>query len=556
MSAPAPVPVSPDLGLPSGRVGTRGLCFLGLLALLWSWSIWINSAFWAANPNYSYGWVVPPLALFFLWRRTQTQPESRWSAWAQEPAGIWAPPALVLALPALAIFPLEVQRTEYHQSGLVLWAINLATVALTLAGAAWLGGRHFLKCVAFPILLFLTAVPWPARIEQPLIQNMMIAVAQVVTELLLWLSVPVETNGAVLRLSNGTVGIVEACSGIRSLQSGLMVCLAVGELSMLPAVRRAALVGLTVALALVSNLARTFALCWILDHQGEAAMHRLHDTVGNFAMYSLYGVIWGIGQWLSGKGYPNDLWPTRSQATDFSRFRLLRWDRIPDVRPMLGVATALMLAVHGWYIALRLQTRPQSAPQFAVREPIAPGTEKHAFDAEIWSRLGADHGEQIRVKAPEATLGFVDSYHLFWKPSPMSKVALHHRPDICMPGSGWKQVGEVRPLNLTIDGRTLRFLVFQFERPEIRGLQLWGVWRNGQPVEMDYSQKLQALPERYGWLPTSRHMMGVELVSCFVAYRSGQPPLPLIEKILPQIYRFTPFVSDPSPGTGTASAGK
>ena len=53
--------------------------YLGLLAVLWSWAVWIDAGFWSTNDNYSYGWIVPPLMLFFLWRRVQSQPEAFWT---------------------------------------------------------------------------------------------------------------------------------------------------------------------------------------------------------------------------------------------------------------------------------------------------------------------------------------------------------------------------------------------------------------------------------------------------------------------------------------------
>src|ERR1700759_5207214 len=40
-----------------------------LLAALWTWAIWTCAEHWRGNPNYSYGWAVPLLALGFGLRR-------------------------------------------------------------------------------------------------------------------------------------------------------------------------------------------------------------------------------------------------------------------------------------------------------------------------------------------------------------------------------------------------------------------------------------------------------------------------------------------------------
>ncbi len=131
-------------------------CYGAVLLLLWGWSLGIDSIFWRDNANYSYGWVVAPLTLFFFWRRVQSQSAGFWSEIGAAGAIEWRPSPWLLAAAGLVIFPLEVTRSEYHQSGLVLWAINLVTVGITLAGAYWLGGRRLLERVLFPFLFFLT----------------------------------------------------------------------------------------------------------------------------------------------------------------------------------------------------------------------------------------------------------------------------------------------------------------------------------------------------------------------------------------------------------------
>lgn len=512
-----------------------------LLAGFWTWAITICAGFWATDDNYSYGFIVPPLMVLYLWRRLGNLPESFWeslapAAGAAKPFNGWW-----LAFPALAMFPVEVYRSEYHQSGLVLWAINVAAVGLTLASLHWIGGRRLLLVSAFPLFFFLTSVPWPDRIAHPLQQNLMIGVAQVVSELLLWLGIPVEAgNGAVLKLSKGTVGIVEACSGIRSLQSGLMLSLAIGELLLLPTARRWGLVGLTGIFALVSNFVRTFTLCWIMEKSGPEAMDKAHDWVGNIAMYSFYGIIWLLGKWLAAGNTAGDVWPSKRPKEARPLAQYLRWDRVPNLVPVVAVLALCFVTVHGWYAVLAKRARPQTRPAFTVRFDDQPGLKKNHFDEGAWNQLHPSEGESLRLTNSAAPAGFVDAYHLFWSPSPYSKRALGHRPDSCMPGSGWKQFGEVTTTNVVVDGVTLQFYVFRFERPEVKAVQLWGVWRNGRPIVMDYQKGYTPHPEVYQPWPTDRHLLGVELVSCFVAYHpnSTSPPIGIAADSIQRMFRY------------------
>jgi exosortase len=518
--------------------------FLILLALVWAWAISICAGFWIRDDNYSYGFVVPPLVLLYLWRRFGTQSDSFWTGLSSNPASGFKIPALLLALPALMIFPIEVYRSEYHQSGVVLWAINGAAVALTLAGLWWTGGLSLLKLGLFPVLFYLTSVPWPDRIAHPLQQNLMIGVAQVVTEALLWLGIPVEaTSGAVLRLTKGTVGIVEACSGIRSLQSGLMISLAIGELLMLSTARRWGLFGLAMLFALISNFIRTFTLCWIMEYHGPESMDKAHDWVGNIAMYSFYLIVWLLGKWLAMGSTAGDVWPSAKAKGAPPVWSYLQWSNIPDFRPFLAVVVLCFATVHGWYFLLTKRANPQTAPLFTVRTEAGSGIKKSTFDERVWEQLHASAGDRITLTNAAAPYGMVEAYHLFWKPSPDSKRALGHRPDSCMPGSGWKQVGGVGKTNVVIDGVSLDFYVFRFERSDLKATQLWGVWRNGQAIEMDYGAGFTAQPEVYRPWPSDRHLRGVELVSCFVPYpaTSPEPPVSLATSSLAAMFHYKPF---------------
>src|SRR5690606_35487454 len=105
-----------------------------------------------------------------------------------------------------------------------------------------------------PLTLFaLTAVPWPAQIENLIVGEL--------TERLLAFSVPLsrtigldlELSGASLVTDGRIIQIDEGCSGIRSFQSLLMAGLFVGEFMMLRWGWRALLLLLATIFGFIAN---------------------------------------------------------------------------------------------------------------------------------------------------------------------------------------------------------------------------------------------------------------------------------------------------------------
>ena len=139
---------------------------------------------------------------------------------------------------------------------------------------AWL--RHF----ALPVAFVLVAVPWPMAFEQSVVQTLMRTVATICVEALGWAGIAAVQHGNVIEVSTGVVGVEEACSGVRSLQTTLMAALFLGELFRFGLARRFFLLGGGLALAFVCNAGRAFFLVWISVSRGSEAIAKWHDTVG------------------------------------------------------------------------------------------------------------------------------------------------------------------------------------------------------------------------------------------------------------------------------------
>ena len=155
-------------------------------------------------------------------------------------------------------------------------------------------GRGWLRQLAFPICFFFVAIPWPTLVEQPIIQTLTRASATIVIELLGWLGVPAMAHGNVIEVSTGMVGIDEACSGIRSFQSSLMISLFLGEFYRLSTGRRWLLIPMGFVFSMAFNVCRMSLLTLVAAKKGVAAISEYHDPAGITIAILCTLALWGL----------------------------------------------------------------------------------------------------------------------------------------------------------------------------------------------------------------------------------------------------------------------
>jgi len=514
-----------------------------LLLGMWAWAIWSCAEHWQGNPNYSYGWAVPPLALGFglrrYWKLNHARPPASYLA-ARMPAS-----AQILAALSFGglVFLLEYSREQMWHPEIVLWAICLLTVTSTIAALRGLGGNDLARAEIFPVLFFLTAVPWPPRFEQPITSALMGWVAAATAELLHWLGIEAQTSGAAIALRSGLVGITEACSGIRSLQAGIMFGLAMGEWFLLWPVRRVVLLLLAIVLALATNLARTLALSLQAEWHGVDSLERVHDFIGDTTITALIVGIWVAGKLLAPRA---KRWPLPPATEIAGQARRLLAKLRTEARPVFGLVllcfVAGIICARALSARLEAQDRTQTAPFFTARIDNSSRNRQAPIPRDIWNELRPTSGEYVRRESPELPRGGADCFHFFWKPSAWNRFALVHRPDICMPGVGWKLDGKAEPFDVVLNGRSIRCYIFRFQRGNAHALELWGVWRNGEAVPLDY-QPAQVLGAAVP--PPSLHLEGkrrsaTEIIACSVIADGTAPPPEIAVALLQSVFQYKP----------------
>jgi len=243
------------------------------VGLIWWPAMSRFSIEWSVNAQYHYGWSVPFLSAYLLFERYASRPVLR------PPAVRW-PVLLLMLLFALPQFPLRVIGEPNTDWRMISWVMAGVSIALTFCVFYLYGGWKWLFHFAFPILFLATSIPWPSSVESFLVQGMMRINAIVAAEFVSFCGVPALAMGNVIQLPNGVLGVDEACSGIRSLQSTLMASLFLGELYRLKAFTRVLLVAIGVGIAFFLNVVRTSFLTWQGAFNGIEATDEWHDTAG------------------------------------------------------------------------------------------------------------------------------------------------------------------------------------------------------------------------------------------------------------------------------------
>lgn len=185
-----------------------------VVALAWAYWLVIPGlvAQWWDQPEYSHGFLVPPVAGYLVWSKRHEL-----GATTVQP-GYWG-----LALMAFALL---VYVTGNVGADLFLQRLSLV---LMIAGAAlYVTGWPMLRTVLFPLAFLLLMIPLPGIVFNSIAFPLQLLAAQVSSVFMESCGVPVFREGNVLHLASTSLDVEEACSGIRSLLSlttlGVLYC--------------------------------------------------------------------------------------------------------------------------------------------------------------------------------------------------------------------------------------------------------------------------------------------------------------------------------------------
>ena len=299
-----------NVGIPAVELSTdgrarraayiRGAVVVALCFLVFAPVLYHMAEHWKAVDDYSHGFLVGPLAIFFAWERRRELGR------APIDPSWWGVVPLLLGSLSLAIGRLGVE----------LMSMRVAFV-LTLIGLVLLTfGRSATRILAFPLLFLFLMVPLPQSLVNVIAFPLQLIAADTAVNALYQIEVPALREGNIIHLASTQLFVAEACSGLRSL-------MALGTLGVVFAyffrknpIERIVIVLSTIPIAIVVNAFRVALTGYLTHFYGPAAAQGvLHRTEGFFTFGLAFSLLL-VEAWLL----------------------QLIWPRFRRKRPMWGVA--------------------------------------------------------------------------------------------------------------------------------------------------------------------------------------------------------------------------
>ncbi len=227
------------LSLDARKVSAAAALLLGLVLVYWR-VIQKLVYDWGHDDNYSHGFLIVPLALYFVWeRREQLQ--------ALEIRPSWF--GLVVFAGSLAVLLAGLLGAE-------LFLTRISLIGAVAGILLFLMGWAHMRALSFPLAFLLLMVPLPAIIFNQITFPLQLLASQAGASVISAAGIPVLREGNLIVLANTTLEVAEACSGIRSLITLITLALVYGYFVDSRTWFRALLVLCAIPIAIVANGAR------------------------------------------------------------------------------------------------------------------------------------------------------------------------------------------------------------------------------------------------------------------------------------------------------------
>jgi exosortase len=271
-----------ELWIWNRRLVVWGAVLTALIVALYAAVIRDLATEWWTDADYGHGFLVPLFSLYVLWHQRE-----RWMKTEIKPSNF----GLLVMLGAVGLFLVGSLGAE-------LFTTRFSLLVLIAGIILFLAGWKMLRVVSFPLGFLVLMIPLPTIIYNQITFPLQLFASRFATFWLDLFRVPVLRDGNVLVMSNYSLEVVEACSGIRSLMTLISLAIIYGFLLEPRRWVRYTLVILMIPIAVVSNAIRIMGAGMMAHRFGPAAAEGFLHEFSGWAIFLAALVLLLGGHWI------------------------------------------------------------------------------------------------------------------------------------------------------------------------------------------------------------------------------------------------------------------
>jgi len=456
----------------SAKTLTTTLAILAAFVLVF-WQVFVRLIdAWIVDGNYSHGWLIIPISLYFVWER-----RGKLAAAPIRPS--WF--GLVLIGGGILLLLAGLWGSELFLSRVAMLPV-IAGIVLFLFG--W---TH-LKIVWFPIAFLFLMIPIPAIIFNQIAFPLQLQASRFGEWAIRAVGIPVLREGNVLELASTSLEVAEACSGIRSLVSLITLGLVYGYFMDPRPWIRTLIVASAIPVAIFANGARVagtgMAAQWIGKEAAEGFFHEFSGWIVFIFAFAMILVL----QKLIVRFFPR---PQAAQVPAHSPAEATPVRSVTSPARTVIVVVVLLLSFVPVMRADRAEETPlrMSFALFPMQMGEWKGFQRPPFTDSVLKVLGLDDYLTRYYVLPNNE--GADLYVGYWGSQRQGDTM--HSPQNCLPGAGWEPVSEKLltfpdPRNPT--GPQLSVNRFMIQKGLDRQLVLYWYQGRGRIVGSEYWSKI------------------------------------------------------------------
>ena len=222
---------------------------------------------WKTNEDFSHGFLIPIISGYMIWANKEKLVKKR----------------LQSSFLGLAIILFAMAMYIVGNIGAELFVQRSSIIACLFGITLYLFGVRIAKGVCVPLIYLFFMIPIPAIIWNQIAFPLQLLAAKLSVSVIQLLGITVLREGNILQLSNTSLEVVNACSGIRSLTTLLAISGAFAYLSGLNLVSKWVIFLAAIPLAIIGNIIRLTFTSVLAHHYGpdivEGALHKLSGVI-------------------------------------------------------------------------------------------------------------------------------------------------------------------------------------------------------------------------------------------------------------------------------------